>query len=411
MSLSDLDLLFRERMQVLGMTGIASVGVAVSGGGDSMALLDLAMRHGPAAGVAVHAVTLDHGLRPEAAAEAAAVAAFCAGQGLEHRILSWRGTSVRGNLQAEARAARYRMIGEWARAEGIPEVMLGHTRDDVAETFLIRLGRKSGLDGLSHMAPHFHREGLRWTRPLLLHSRAELREHLLARGVAWIEDPSNTDERYARVRARQALAALEPLGITAAGIAESAWMLRQAREVVDTRTAEAWAGLVRAQAGDLLLGFTHPADEVERRLLVLALQRVGDADWPARRGGLIEMLASLPEQGYRSLGGCLIRQEATGLRIAREWQALRDHAVPVDGLWDGRWRLHGPAQPGQVIRALGQGIALCPDWRASGLPRASLMAGPAVWQDGMLVAAPLAGFGGDWTAELRPGFGSFPHSH
>lgn len=411
MSLSDLDLEFREGFQTMAASGVTQVAVAVSGGGDSMALLDLAARHGPPAGVAVCAVTLDHGLRPEAAVEAAGVAGWCAAQRVPHDILRWPGAAARGNLQAAARAARYRLIGAWAREQGIPEVMLGHTRDDVAETFLIRLGRKSGLDGLSHMAPLFTREGVRWTRPLLRHDRAALRAHLSRRGIAWVEDPSNADDRYARVRARQALAALAPLGIDAASIAASARALRQARDLVEAQAKAAWARLVSRDHGDLLLDFAEPHDEVERRILLLALQVVGGDQWPARTSALAGMLADLPLQGKRSLAGCLISREADALRIAREWQAVRDLVAPVGSPWDGRWHLHGPQQPGQRIGALGHGIALCPDWRASGLPRASLMAGPAIWQDGALIAAPLAGFGAGWVAELRPGYGSFPHSH
>lgn len=387
-----------------------AVAVAVSGGGDSMALLDLVATHAPPAGVAVHAVTLDHGLRPEAAAEAAMVAAFCAARDVPHATLRWQGWDGAGNLQAAARAARYRLIGAWARDQGMSEVMLGHTRDDVAETFLIRLGRAAGLDGLAHMAPRFEREGMRWTRPLLHHDRATLRAHLRARGISWIEDPSNHDPRFARVRARAALTALAPLGITADSIAHSAWGLLQAREAMARHMAGEWARLVRLDGGDLIVSGQAEA-ETRRRLLSAALHRVGGTGWPVRAAALADLMARLEHQPRHTLGGCLVTRKGGDWRIAREWQAVKGHVVPFDQEWDGRWRLAGPGTPGMEIRALGAGIALCPDWRATGLPRASLMAGPAVWRESELIAAPLARKSPEWRAILRPCFATAPIVH
>lgn len=394
---------FRDWVADLPMREIA---VAVSGGGDSMALLDLAITHAPAG---VRAVTLDHGLRPEAASEAAMVADFCAGRGIPHTTLRWQGWDGQGNLQAAARQARYRLIGEWARGQGIGDVLLGHTRDDVAETFLIRLGRAAGLDGLSHMAAQFHREGMRWSRPLLDHGREELRAHLRRRGIAWAEDPSNDDARFIRVRARAALAALAPLGISAESIARSAAALAQGRQLVEQQVAVDWARLVRGEHGDLIVAPAPP--EIQRRLLTLALQRVGGQDWPVRAEALADLLARLQSQPRHSLAGCIVTRLPEGWRVAREFQAVKDLAVPPGQQWDGRWTLVGPAAPGQVIRALGEGIALCPDWRATGLPRASLLASPAVWHENDLIAAPLARFEPDWQANLRPDFATCPVAH
>lgn len=401
-----LDALFRELFQVA--AGVHdSVAVAVSGGGDSMALLELAARHGPPAGVRIHAVTVDHGLRAEAAQEAAMVAGFCAAHDVPHVTLRWTGWDGSGNLQAEARAARYRLIGDWARGQGIGQVMLAHTRDDVAETFLIRLGRASGLDGLAHMAPVFRRHGVLWSRPLLRHDRETLRNHLRSREIPWIEDPSNADDRFARVRARQALAALAPLGIDAASIARSAWALLSAREALERQAAAVW-GAVTLDRGDLILP-AHPDPEIARRLLLAALRMVGGQDHPPRQSALDDLEWRLAEAGRHTLAGCLVRQRGDTIRVAREYQAVKGLVVPAGQVWD-RWQVDGPAEPGMEIRALGEGIRRC-DWRITGLPRASLMAGPAVWRGAALVAAPLAGLANGWTAELRPSFAIAPFAH
>jgi len=176
------------------------LGVAISGGGDSTALLLLLH----AARRAVLAVTVDHGLRPESAAEAAAVGALCAARGIPHDTLVWAEGPESGNLQARARQARRRLIADWARGRGIGDVALGHTLDDQAETVLLRLARGSGVDGLAAMAAVAEGDGVRWHRPLLGIGRGALRDWLRGEGVAWIDDPSNEDPRFDRVRVRAA---------------------------------------------------------------------------------------------------------------------------------------------------------------------------------------------------------------
>ena len=127
------------------------VGVAVSGGSDSTALLALVRAWAEAEGRSVLAVTVDHRLRPESAGEAGVVAELCARLGVGHATRVWADAPGRGNLQASARAARQHLIGAWAREAGLAAVALGHTLDDQAETVLLRLARGSGVDGLAAM--------------------------------------------------------------------------------------------------------------------------------------------------------------------------------------------------------------------------------------------------------------------
>ncbi|GAA0289874.1 tRNA lysidine(34) synthetase TilS [Rhodovulum strictum] len=378
--------------------GDAPLGVAVSGGGDSVALL-LAL-----AGRRVHAVTVDHGLRPGAAAEAQFVAGICARLGLRHDTLRWQGWDGQGNLQDSARRARYRLIADWAAAQGIGRVALGHTRDDQAETVLMRLARGAGVDGLSAMAPRRESLGVTWLRPLLGLSRADLRAYLAERGQGWIEDPSNEDARFDRVQARRTLAALAPLGITAEGLAETAARMGTARAALEAATLEAAGRVAREDRGDVVLsraGLDALQGEIARRLLVASLCWVASSEYPPRAEALAETLAALGSAPRATLHGCLIARETDDLRIGREPAALAGTVAPAGALWDGRWWLDGPAEPGLEIRALGEGgLAACPDWRATGLPRASLLAAPAVWRGAHLVAAPLAGLCNGWQARL-----------
>lgn len=375
------------------------IGVAVSGGSDSLALLHAAV----AWGVGVEAVTVDHALRPEAAAEAAQVARICARLGVAHTTLRWEGWDGRGNLQDQARQNRYALIAGWARARGLPSVALGHTMDDQAETLLMRLGREAGVEGLASMRLVFEREGARFDRPFLFDRRADLRAYLEARGVAWVDDPSNEDDGFARVRARRALAVLGPLGIGTEELFRVALNLRDASDALGQAAADFARDKARSAGGDLIFDRTalrrQPA-EIVRRLLGHGLMFVGQAGYPPRREPLERLFAQVTAGGNTTLHGCLVMVSDMTVRIAREHAAVARLSGPTDAPWDGRWRLTGPHAPGLEVRALGEAVRECPEWRGSGLPRATLLASPAVWEGARLVAAPVAGMGMGWVAEV-----------
>lgn len=379
--------------------------VAVSGGGDSVALLHLCTRaFGP---TTFHAVTVDHGLREGSAQEAAMVAELARKAGVRHHVLRWRGWDGQGNLQDAARRARYGLMRDWARGQGIATLATAHTADDQAETLLMRLARESGVDGLSAMARRRDLGGITLLRPLLGVTRATLRAVLRDSGLPWAEDPGNEDATFARVRARRVLADLAPLGITAPGLARVAAQMREAREALELQTEAAARRIATLDGGDILLqraGFHALPAEIARRLMAGAIRWVGDATHPPRRAPLLALVHS-PEG---TLGGCRILPDGADIRITREHGAVRDLRSPVSDLWDGRWRLRGPAGPGLVVGALGPGgLAQIADWRGSGRPRAALLAGPAVWRGGTLVAAPLAEPGRDWQAERIGGLAGF----
>jgi tRNA(Ile)-lysidine synthase len=383
------------------------LGLAVSGGGDSVALLCLAVE----AGLPVIAVTVDHGLRPEAAGEAAWVGALCARLGVAHDVLRWQDWDGTGNLQDAARRARLRLIADWARGHGIGMVALGHTQDDQAETVLMRLARRAGVDGLAGMAPWRHHLGVCWTRPLLGTSRAELRDWLRARGQAWKEDPSNDALRFDRVKARRALAALGPLGLDALVLSGVAAQMADARAALRLQTQEAARRMARVEGGDVVIGReglgTLP-HEIRRRLLLAAILWVSSAEYGPRSDALQRALDALEAGRDATLSGCRLLCRAGQVRITREAKALRATvAAPMD-TWDGRWCVTGPEISGLEVRMLGEaGLALCPDWREKGRPRASHLAEPAVWKGEQLIAAPLSRNDPEWHAETIGGSDAF----
>lgn len=388
----------------------ARLGVAVSGGGDSMALLHLLHGWAGGSGAAVEAVTVDHGLRPASRAEAAMVGEVCEGLGLRHATLRWEGWDGSGNLQDQARRARYRLIGAWALDRGLPAVAVAHTADDQAETFLMRLARGAGIDGLSGMAPRRRAGGVDWLRPLLGASRAALRDYLRGRRLGWVEDPSNADPRFLRVQARQMLEGLAPLGLDAAAILAATQRLAAARDALDRAAQEAARQIAAAKAGAVRFdraGLLALAPELRRRLLSHALGWVASADYRPRHESLAEALSAVAEGRDSALHGCRLIHKQGALWVVRELQAVRGQRGGPGLLWDRRWRLvapEGAETAGLEVAALGDvGLSACPNWRETGLPRAALPASPAVWRGGDLVAAPLAGRAAGWRAELARG--------
>ncbi|HHL20256.1 MAG TPA: tRNA lysidine(34) synthetase TilS [Aliiroseovarius sp.] len=376
-----------------------------------MALLHLARDWAAARGVDVAVATVDHGLRREAADEAAMVADACAALGLSHDTLRWSGWDRQGNLQDKARQARYRLLAEWARARKVAAVALGHTQDDQAETFLMRLARGSGVDGLAAMRRDWTAQGTRWLRPMLALSRQDLRDYLREKGVVWVDDPGNDDPAYDRIKARHALVALAPLGLDAARLAETATAMTRARAALNAQTYAAAENLCQTQFGDVLISAAAqdlPA-EIHSRLFAHALQWVASAPYRPRLSALQQAWRDVGAGTTRTLHGCHISAGPDHVRISREYQAVKDVRAELGALWDNRWRLTGPATSAEV-RALGEAVKDCPDWRAGDLPRAALMASPAVFDGETLLAAPLAGFGPNWSAKLEPNQGDFAAS-
>ncbi|MEO5614823.1 MAG: tRNA lysidine(34) synthetase TilS [Cypionkella sp.] len=391
------------------------VGVMVSGGGDSMALLHLMHRAGRLRGWRVEAITVDHGLRAEAAGEAAMVAQVCAGLGIAHQISVWDHGDITGNLMNQARRARYKLVAEWAHQRGIADVVLGHTADDQAETFLMGLARKSGLDGLSGMRVAWPEHEIGWLRPLLSVTRADLRQYLRTQGLAWVEDPSNDDEGFARVKARRVLQALRPLGITAATLAGVSDNLAMARGAIGWQLARTSQMVTQTAAGSLSFSrdqYLALPMEIQRRLLIAALRWTSGVEYPPRESGLMAVQWAIAVQKDATLGGVRFKTKADAIHILREAKAVQSLGCPTTQLWDNRWQLTGPHGANLSIRALGSdGLSLCKDWRATGHPRDALLVTPAIWQGQTLIAAPLAGFSNDWCANCGPSFASFVLSH
>jgi tRNA(Ile)-lysidine synthase len=257
--------------------------LAVSGGPDSTALLLLAARwrNGRKRGPNLVALTIDHSLRPESAQEAASVKRLARGLGVPHRTLRWTGRKPRTGLQEAARAVRYRLLRQAAKAAGATHIATAHTLDDQAETVLFRLLRGSGLAGLAGMAPAIALDGFTLVRPLLGLPKSRLVATLNAAKIAFADDPSNRDPRFARTRLRAILPRLAEEGCDAARLATLARRLARANAALESAVTVA---AMRLSAGTWPArgpvtidaeGFAQLSSEVALRLLGRAVAHAG----------------------------------------------------------------------------------------------------------------------------------------
>ncbi len=316
-----------------GLENLPGFVLAVSGGPDSTALLVLAARWAKRLKRApkLLAVTVDHGLRPQAAREAEAVKRLAKSLGVPHRTLHWRGRKPRTGLQEAARYARYELLAQAATRVGFAHILTAHTLDDQAETVLFRLARGSGLYGLAGMAhaaplPLYGERAVFLVRPLLTVAKARLVATLKAARVAYAEDPSNRDPRFTRARLRASLMpALAREGLDARGLARLAARLRRAEATVAVAVDAARAALVpppwpsRGPVVFETVAFAGLPAEVGLRLLGEAIAHSGDegAVELAKLEALYEALRQARSRLRRTLAGALITLTQDHLTVER----------------------------------------------------------------------------------------------
>lgn len=330
--------------------------LAVSGGPDSIALLWLAARwrRGLVRGPRLLAVTVDHGLRAGAAAEARAVKRLARTLEVDHRTLRWTGPKPKAGLPAAARTARYRLLAKAARQGGATHILTAHTRDDQAETLLMRMLRGSGIAGLAAMARQSERDGVWLARPFLDVSKSQLIATLEKAKVGFADDPTNRDPHFTRPRLRALMPALAAEGGNPSNLARLATRLARANAAVEVLTdgAERYlaltdrdaprspfaAGSFAAQSFDAKV-FAAMPEEIRLRLLKRAIDRFGH-EGPAELGKVEALLAAL-DRAVADKTERRPRLDQPGLKQQRLKQTLAGALVSLVG---GRIRVE-PAPP------------------------------------------------------------------
>jgi tRNA(Ile)-lysidine synthase len=368
------------------------LGAAVSGGADSMALALLADAWTRNRGGSLLALVVDHGLRPESATEAALTTGRLAARGIRSRLLRLTGLPHGPALAERARAARYGTLATACAEAGIVHLLLGHHAADQAETVLMRRQSNSGPAGLAAMAAVTEQYGLRLLRPLLDVPPVRLRATLRADGVAWVEDPSNQDQRTLRARLRAGLDDADGTGPDTEALCHAARTAAGTRAARDSEIAAILAEHATLHPEGYALLSPGPIDPAA---LAALLQTIAGAPFPPPSQP-VAALAAAPRPA--TLAG--VRLMAAG-RLGDCWLLVREAAamrppIPAQpgALWDGRFRLsaHAAPPPGVMIGALGADAAGLR--RHTGLPAAVLQTLAALRCGNSLVAVPVLGYPG-----------------
>lgn len=390
--------------------------VAISGGPDSMALALLFADFAPA-----HYLTFDHGLRKDSAREAEQVHNWLGKIGLGQTILKWSGDKPETGIQAAARKARYEAMEGWCKKNQVKYLLTAHHMEDQAETFLMRLLKGSGVDGLAAMAPKstgLFASEITILRPLLGVSKARLKATLRAKNQPWIDDPSNENKDFTRIKIRELLKKSNDLD--AETLAMTAGRLAKVKSVLNGLTENFLAGaLVIKSAGYGILKrevFLNARPEIARRGLSKILTFIGQSDYPPGFDKLERLYSSLEKGGFRgaTLQGCQIAPLPSGeILICREAREVKEVLNPKSGekaLWDKRFRVGFKGKGRLEVKALGEKgwekfVQDYPAAREVDVPhpvRASL---PAFFRDGEVVLVPHFNFSREnleGTAEFKP---------
>lgn len=392
------------------------VAVALSGGPDSMALCLLADTWARRHGGRIVALTVDHGLRSDSTAEAAAVGGWMGALGIAHQVLAWEGTKPRSAVQAKARAARYELLTGWCRRAGILHLVLAHEMEDQAETVLMRLTRGSGRHGLAGMSAVSETAGVRILRPLLGVERARLTATLRSRQQAWVEDPSNLNPAFARIRVRQWLPALAQAGCGAAhlkGLAETFAAGRAESEAqIAALLARACSLLPTGHATLDRAALAAAPASTTRDALSRVLRTVGGGAYPAARDK-VEAVRSWMDGGAGpssvTLGRCRCLRRSDDILVCRENRHLPAPVAIRPGeriFWDERFDIEiGDAAAGVGTALQGDPMLVplgregwaevldaAPDRRRSAIPYPARLTLPAVRDSAGIVDVPHLGY-------------------
>ncbi len=376
-----------------------TIAIATSGGSDSLALALLAHQWAQDLGGKAIALTVDHRLREGSTAEAHQVKAWLEAREIEHHILTWeRGAEnepLQTAIQATAREARYQMLGQWCKDHGVKHLLTAHHAQDQLETFMIRLAKGSGLKGLTSTQRVVLTNFGRILRPLLTLDSSRLKATLNQLNQPFIQDPSNENEDFTRVRWRQLLPALGAEGLTPTTIQETLERLNHAQRLLDQHIS----GLLRQYVSLFPHGYAtfnkealKESPEAFEEMLKCVLATIGTRDYPVRRQALHRAMEAMNAGQSFTLGGCQIIHKTKEFWIVREPAAVGEDILvnqPGIYLWDHRFRVDVSQDVPCSIATLGaEGIQkLGAEARKNleDIPHVVLQTLPALWQEGELL--------------------------
>ena len=325
-----------------------SCGIAVSGGSDSMALLHILTDWESAAKPNIFVASIDHGLRSESISEVEFVKKICEKKKVEHVSLAphTKLSKAQGNLQDNARSARYQLLEKWAISKNLQCILLGHTLDDQEENLLMRFFRGSGVDGLVSMEEVVIRNEILWIRPLLKSRKEDLRNYLRNNNYSWIDDPSNFDDKYQRVKVRTLLQQLKSNNIIASNFVKTAdHMLRASKLSKETAISSSKSLLSCNGVGQITFEgrkFSKLFEDTQYRILAGIISWFSGVFYKPRFSQLENLhkkIISDRNLAGATLGGTVFKKKNGIVTVTRELASVKeDHLIKDQKLiWDNRW--------------------------------------------------------------------------
>ena len=325
-----------------------SCGIAVSGGSDSMALLHILTDWESAAKPNIFVASIDHGLRSESKSEVEFVKKICEKKKVEHVSLApvTQLSKAKGNLQDNARSARYQLLENWAISKNLQCILIGHTLDDQEENLLMRFFRGSGVDGLVSMEELVVRNEILWIRPLLKSRKEDLRNYLRNNNYRWIDDPSNFDDKYQRVKVRTLLQQLKSNNIIASNFVKTAdHMLRASKLSKETAISSSKSLLSCNGVGQITFEgrkFSKLFEDTQYRILAGIISWFSGVFYKPRFSQLENLhrkIISHRNLAGATLGGTVFKKKNGIVTVMRELASVEeDHLIKNEKfIWDNRW--------------------------------------------------------------------------
>ena len=401
---------FQKQMDVL---NDRTIGLAVSGGGDSMAMLHLASEWANVKKKVIKVVTVNHNLRNEAKKEAIFTREFVKKLGHNHTILEWKKLSDGGNLQAEASFARKKLISNWAKLNNIKTVLVAHTLDDQVETILMRFTRGSGVDGLVGMKKILKLKGIFWFRPLLTISRDDLRKFLKIKKIQWIEDPTNEDRKYLRVKARDVILQLQQFGINTDLVINTSIRMENARRVLNDVATEAFNKYVTLKNwGDVEVNreiFNSFREDTFLRILAGIIKGISGSIYRPRYKDLINFTEAIINKNFkaRTLCGVLVRamnEKKIVFRREPSFPFFVSDLQSKEFIWDGRWQIsvsRSLRKFEQIGPLTSDGYQQIKNYIKINKSIEGFLSTPTLFKKDIVVSAPMLNYGDVFSCKLK----------
>ena len=327
---------------------LRSCGIAVSGGSDSMALLHILTDWQSASKPNLLVASIDHGLRSDSKSEVEFVKRVCEEKKVEHVSLAPNThlLETKGNLQGNARSARYELLRNWAHSKNLQCILIGHTLDDQEENLLMRFLRGSGVDGLVSMEETVLRNEILWIRPLLKLRKEELRNYLRRKNYSWMEDPSNYDDKYQRVKVRKLLHQLKYNNLIAPNFVKTAeHMLRASQLSKEIAISNAKNILSFNDVGQITFEvekFSELFEDTQYRILAGIISWFSGNFYKPRFSqleGIHNKISRIKNMTGTTLGGAVFRQKNGIVAVTRELASIKkSHEIKNEKfIWDNRW--------------------------------------------------------------------------